>query len=240
LEQSSGGLVSALASLSRNSEAGELYHNVVWVGKGDEDLHDDLQVDEVGTNFRLVPVAIETSLDQQFYGGFSNDLLWPLLHYFPSFAVFDERYFDGYVAANRLFADTIKPLTQPGDFIWVHDFHLWCGLHAAHLRNRILQPDLHSFAYHLEGVALRFRGGTIRLECEEDGQYRATGKGELLLPGQALEGVEDETVTILEVLRVPKRVSIGAPRAARSQKTNQRRGPCVRWRYRGKLGGRQE
>ena len=125
VEQSSGGLVSALVSLSRNSEVGELYHNVVWVGKGDEDLYDDLQVDEAGINFRLVPVAIETSLDQQFYGGFSNDLLWPLFHYFPSLAVFDERYFDGYVAANRLFADKIKSLTQPGDFIWVHDYHLF-------------------------------------------------------------------------------------------------------------------
>jgi trehalose 6-phosphate synthase/phosphatase len=125
LEQSSGGLVSALVSLSRKSEAGELYHNVVWVGKGDEAVNDEMQVGETGINFRLVPVAIENSVDQQFYGGFCNDLLWPLFHYFPTLAVFDEDYFDGYVAANKLFAEKIKSLAQPGDFIWIHDYHLF-------------------------------------------------------------------------------------------------------------------
>ena len=69
VEQTSGGLVSALVALSRNAEAGEPYHNVVWVGKGDEDLTEDMH-GETGVNFRLVPVAIETSLDKQFYGGF--------------------------------------------------------------------------------------------------------------------------------------------------------------------------
>ena len=125
VEQSSGGLVSALVSLSRNAAVGELYHNVVWVGKGDEDFDEEIQAGETGINFRLVPVAIEAGLDKQFYGGFCNDLLWPLFHYFPSLAVFDERYFDGYVAANTLFADKITSLVQPGDFIWIHDYHLF-------------------------------------------------------------------------------------------------------------------
>ena len=117
--------MSALVALSRNAEAGEPYHNVVWVEKGDEDLTEDMQAGETGVNFRLVPVAIEAGLDKQFYGGFCNDLLWPLFHYFPSRAVFHERYFDGYVAANALFADKIKSLVQPGDFIWIHDYHLF-------------------------------------------------------------------------------------------------------------------
>jgi trehalose 6-phosphate synthase/phosphatase len=124
-QQSSGGLVSALISLSGKSDAADLYHNVVWVGRGDEGVEDDLEVDETGVHFRLVPVAITNDMDNNFYGGFCNNLLWPLFHYFPSLAVLDERYFADYVAANTLFAEKIKALAQPGDFIWIHDYHLF-------------------------------------------------------------------------------------------------------------------
>jgi len=88
VEQSSGELVSALMALSRNAEAGELYHNVVWVGKGDEEIAEDMHAGETGVDFRLVPVAIETGIDKQFYGGFCNDLLWPLFHYWTRGEVF--------------------------------------------------------------------------------------------------------------------------------------------------------
>jgi trehalose 6-phosphate synthase/phosphatase len=125
VEQASGGLVSALASLSRNSEPGELYHNLVWVGKGDEGIIEDMHVEDAGLHFDLVPVAIPECVDKSFYGGFSNDLLWPLFHYFPSLAVFDESYFEGYATANRLFADKLKSIAKPGDFIWIHDYHLF-------------------------------------------------------------------------------------------------------------------
>lgn len=125
VEQSAGGLVSALVSLSHKSDAGGLFRNVVWVGKGDEGINDEIRAGGSEINFRLVPVVIENNIDKQFYGGFCNDLLWPLFHYFPSLAVFDESYFDSYVAANKLFAEKIKSLVQPGDFIWIHDYHLF-------------------------------------------------------------------------------------------------------------------
>jgi len=145
LEQSSGGLVSALVSLSRESKAGELYHNVVWVGKGDEDIKDDMQVDESGMNFRLVPVGIASRLDGKFYGGFCNDLIWPLFHYFPSLAVFDEGYFEAYVAANKLFVEKVKWLAQPGDFIWIHDYHLF--LLPSMLRNELPDANIGFFLH---------------------------------------------------------------------------------------------
>jgi trehalose 6-phosphate synthase/phosphatase len=125
IEHSSGGLVSALISLSGKSDAAELYHKVVWVGKGDEGVNEEMQVEETGVNFRLIPIAITNSMDNDFYGGFCNNLLWPLFHYFPSLAVLNESFFEGYVAANKLFAEKIKALARPGDFIWIHDYHLF-------------------------------------------------------------------------------------------------------------------
>ncbi len=125
VEQSSGGLVSALISLSRKASAGELYHNLVWVGKGGDGIEHEMNVDEDGLNYRLVPVAIPPDIDAGYYGGFCNNLLWPLFHYFPSLSVLDESYFDSYVAANRLFAEKVKAVARPGDLIWIHDYHLF-------------------------------------------------------------------------------------------------------------------
>jgi hypothetical protein len=73
-------------------------------------------------------------------------------------------------------------------------------LRLPHPRNLILQPHLHAVADQLRGVALRLGGGTIRLEREEDSEQGAAGQVKLLLQRKALEGVEDMTATVLEVL----------------------------------------
>jgi trehalose 6-phosphate synthase/phosphatase len=75
--------------------------------------------------YQLAPVDIAPEIDEKYYGGFCNDLIWPLFHYFPSMVVLDESYFESYAEANRLFAERIKTVYQPGDFIWVHDYQLF-------------------------------------------------------------------------------------------------------------------
>lgn len=75
--------------------------------------------------YQLVPVDIAPRINEKYYGGFCNDLIWPLFHYFPSLVVHDESYFESYVEANRLFAERIRTIYQPGDFIWVHDYQLF-------------------------------------------------------------------------------------------------------------------
>jgi hypothetical protein len=74
----------------------------------------------------------------------------------------------------------------------------------------------------------------MRLEREQDGRCRAAGQVELLLPGQALEGVEDVAATILEAwgTSVPRGESImGLHRATYYRATcsqSLRPGPCHR------------
>ena len=60
------------------------------------------------------------------YNGFSNGVLWPLFHYLleESGSNFQEKYFNAYLEANRKFADVIEDLMEPGDLIWIHDYHL--------------------------------------------------------------------------------------------------------------------
>ena len=59
-----------------------------------------------------------------FYLGYSNRVLWPLLHYRVDLAEFDETAFASYAAVNRRFARLLAPLLRPDDLVWVHDYHL--------------------------------------------------------------------------------------------------------------------
>jgi trehalose 6-phosphate synthase/phosphatase len=75
-------------------------------------------------SLRLQPIPLAAELVEGFYHGFSNSVLWPLLHYAVHLAVFDRRWWAPYRAVNRLFAAEIAQFARPGDTIWVHDYHL--------------------------------------------------------------------------------------------------------------------
>jgi trehalose 6-phosphate synthase len=61
---------------------------------------------------------------EQYYNGFANRVLWPLLHYRPSLIDFQRSDFSAYMRVNRQFAAHLAPLLSPSDFVWVHDYHL--------------------------------------------------------------------------------------------------------------------
>ncbi len=122
LQQSTGGLATALASLHR-------VFGGAWVG------WPGITSDRVGSNeWRrieeelrregLIPVLISESLLDGYYNGFANRTLWPLFHYFPQYAVFDESFWRAYVRVNELFKEAVLSVAKPTDIIWVHDYHL--------------------------------------------------------------------------------------------------------------------
>jgi trehalose 6-phosphate synthase len=76
----------------------------------------------------------------EFYRGFANGTLWPVLHYQIGLGRFEWPEFAGYRRVNDLFAASLAPLILPGDLIWVHDYHLLClaeQLRTRGLPNRI-------------------------------------------------------------------------------------------------------
>ena len=122
LVQNSGGLVSAILSLSQRLGSDNVnLSNIVWIGTGDKKI----TAEEIPGEFKLCNVVIPSRLNEKYYGGFCNNTIWPLFHYFPSRTVYNKADFEAYTTANYLFFKELKNVIKPGDFVWVHDYHLF-------------------------------------------------------------------------------------------------------------------
>jgi trehalose 6-phosphate synthase len=77
---------------------------------------------------------------QEYYNGFANSVLWPILHYRIDLAEFTRRDLSGYLRVNEHFADELSKVVLPSDLLWVHDYHfipLGDELRKRGLTNRI-------------------------------------------------------------------------------------------------------
>jgi trehalose 6-phosphate synthase len=77
---------------------------------------------------------------QEYYNGFANRVLWPVLHYRFDLAEFSRRDLSGYLRVNEHFANELDKLLRPDDLVWVHDYHLMPlarALRARGHKNRI-------------------------------------------------------------------------------------------------------
>ncbi len=61
---------------------------------------------------------------QDYYHGFSNSILWPVFHNRLDLAAINAEAAEGYRRVNEEFADALSSLIEPGDLIWIHDYHL--------------------------------------------------------------------------------------------------------------------
>src|SRR6476646_4694607 len=92
---SAGGLVTGLSGYLRSNEAGDDGEaNYVWVGWPGSSIDDPAEQAELRTraaaDFHSHPVFIDEEEMDRFYHGFCNSTIWPLFHYFPSYAELDE------------------------------------------------------------------------------------------------------------------------------------------------------
>jgi trehalose 6-phosphate synthase len=61
----------------------------------------------------------------EYYNGFANAVLWPILHYRLDLAQYSRRDLSGYMRVNERFADELHKILLPDDIVWVHDYHLF-------------------------------------------------------------------------------------------------------------------
>ncbi len=120
MRQSSGGLVSSMDSAIKSATA------CVWVGVADfsKELWEEYQSKQRDSKIQIYPIFLEKKLEKRYYDGFSNSIIWPLFHYFPSYAVYKEEFYTAYVEVNKIFTHCISEIVGSGDTVWIHDYHL--------------------------------------------------------------------------------------------------------------------
>lgn len=127
LNQSDGGLVSALKSYFEHEAEGYSFESTVWVGSAEfsEKTWNKFNKKKLANlSFQLDPIFLEKKTYDRYYNGFCNSTIWPLFHYFPSFVEFDDETFKAFEEANRIFADRLLAILKPDDVLWVHDYQL--------------------------------------------------------------------------------------------------------------------
>lgn len=118
--RSEGGLATGLSSLQMPMER----HWIGWPGmcvKTDEDkeaIRNELE------RMDFHPVFLSDEQYRDYYEGYSNSTIWPLCHYFFLYTLVKRNFLQSYREVNQLFCDEVCRLVQPGDWVWVQDYHL--------------------------------------------------------------------------------------------------------------------
>jgi trehalose 6-phosphate synthase len=130
-----GGLAGALNAALKKSGG-------LWFGWSGEEAGESSATLRVRSYDGVSMATID--LDQQdideYYNGYANSTLWPLFHYRLDLTEYERDTALGYERVNELFADSLAPLVQGDDLVWVHDYHLIPlgeGLRRRGVRNRI-------------------------------------------------------------------------------------------------------
>jgi trehalose 6-phosphate synthase len=76
------------------------------------------------TGVTVATIDLEEQDIEEYYNGYANRTLWPLFHYRIDLTQYERSFGEGYARVNRRFADTLAPLIEPGDMIWIQDYHL--------------------------------------------------------------------------------------------------------------------
>jgi len=115
-----GGLAVALSAALRE-------HGGIWFGWSGNEIaeftgHINFErIDGVTT----ATVDLEEQDIDEYYNGYANRTLWPLFHYRIDLAEYERSFAGGYQRANERFADTVLPLIEPDDLVWVQDYHMF-------------------------------------------------------------------------------------------------------------------
>ncbi len=125
VKSSSGGLVSAINSYLSQDNSNKFSKNF-WVGMPCCSPADWSEVSPqlASAEHDYIPVHLSKKTYDQYYNGLSNSTIWPLFHYIPSYAEYNQNNYNSYQKANIAFAEVLQKHLRPNDVLWIHDYHL--------------------------------------------------------------------------------------------------------------------
>ncbi|WP_201316109.1 alpha,alpha-trehalose-phosphate synthase (UDP-forming) [Dyella sp. EPa41] len=118
-QTATGGLASAMRAALQ--ERGGLWFG--WSGKVARQTGGEVHRVKDGI-VEYATIDLSRADHDDFYNGFANRTLWPLLHYRPDLVDYDRKHLAGYLRVNNLFAEELMSLIGPHDVVWINDFHL--------------------------------------------------------------------------------------------------------------------
>ena len=115
-----GGLAVALSAALRESSG-------IWFGWSGDITDQFTGHINLQRNYGVTTATIdleEQDVDE-YYNGYANRTLWPLFHYRMDLAEFESGFAEGYERVNQRFAETLEPLIERDDLVWIHDYHMF-------------------------------------------------------------------------------------------------------------------
>ena len=112
-----GGLATALDDVLRE-------HNGSWIAWAGLDAPGVLSPAVTGLGYPIRCAGLTAADVDDYYGGFANQVLWPLCHVFPERCRFEPAFWPAYRDVNAQFTSLVRAEASPGDIVWVNDFHL--------------------------------------------------------------------------------------------------------------------
>jgi len=134
-----GGLAGALNSALKK-------HKGLWFGWSGQESQEDPEDRTGNINMQRGDGVTTATIDlpardiDEYYNGYANSTLWPLFHYRLDLTEYERETGKSYERVNERFAESVQPLIEEDDLVWVHDYHLLPlgeRLRARGLKNRI-------------------------------------------------------------------------------------------------------
>ena len=127
-------------------------HGGVWVSMlEDPDLPVVQTYPEEDPRFEIRRVPLSESELDNYYYGMANSVLWPISHYMIQHLNLERAFFRAYREINARFADAVVEVYQPGDYVWIQDYHLM--LVAEHVRQQRPEAEI-GFFWHIPWPAM--------------------------------------------------------------------------------------
>ncbi len=114
-----GGLAGALNSALK--ENGGIWFG--WSGQETREFTGSVNLHRA-EGVTTATIDLEPQDVEEYYNGYANRTLWPLFHYRVDLTEYEREFGKGYERVNDRFADSVTPLIEPADVVWIHDYHL--------------------------------------------------------------------------------------------------------------------
>jgi alpha,alpha-trehalose-phosphate synthase [UDP-forming]/trehalose-phosphatase len=124
VDSPAGGLTAAVDEVMR-SIGGKW---IAWgSGTGDRDMVNSrscIPVPPQKPSYTLKRVWLDPDVIENYYHGYSNQVLWPLCHIALDRVYFKKIYWNDYNRANSAFADAVLEEADEESIVWIHDYQL--------------------------------------------------------------------------------------------------------------------